>query len=181
MTPNKKETNKTGISKKVDSGNKCKVDEENKYIKDLENLEEMEKLIETNKLVMLKFTAGWCAPCQIQAQYLEMHFKELLEVFPTLKAVSIDIDKFPKTAESFSIEYVPTLYIVYLGRLIKFQSGVRKVNEIINSTKEGIQKIDELYKDGKIVETIFGKCKINDKGELVDIEEEKTKEEVKKE
>lgn len=61
---------------------------------------------------LLKFTASWCPPCK------EMERSGLLESFverhPEVKLQKVDVDAFPKKADTFAIRAVPTL--VFLGR-----------------------------------------------------------------
>lgn len=80
-----------------------------------------EKVIKSDKLVLVDFWATWCPPCRAMAPLLEQFAED-----KGVDVVKIDIEKTPEN-----------------GALAQ-QHGVRGIPNM------------QLYKDGKVVDTIVG-------------------------
>ncbi|MBS1586120.1 MAG: thioredoxin [Bacteroidetes bacterium] len=86
------------------------------------------ELIQSEKPVLVDFTATWCGPCKMMAPILQQ-VKDQLKDEVTI--VKIDIDRNPEITQHFSIQGVPTLMIFHKGDLKWRQSGVIPANNLV--------------------------------------------------
>lgn len=91
-----------------------------------------QKLIQTDNLVLIDFSAEWCGPCQTLAPILKDVKSDLGD---DVKIVKIDIDKNQAIANQFSIRSVPTLILFKNGKEIWKQSGVMTKADLVRTIK----------------------------------------------
>lgn len=90
-------------------------------------MQSFNELIQSDKLVLVDFSAEWCGPCKMMAPILKQ-VKDVLQEKVTI--IKVDIDKNPDTARAFQIQGVPTLIIFKKGVVKWRQSGVVAAPEL---------------------------------------------------
>lgn len=94
-------------------------------------VEELEKLLEEEGLVVVDFTATWCGPCKLIAPRIDQLATEFAD---QAKVFKLDIDK-DKDKDIYKNNDKPTLAKKY---------GVRSIPAVL------------YFKDGELTETIIG-------------------------
>lgn len=86
-------------------------------------------LVNSEKPVLVDFSADWCGPCKMMVPILEQVKGELGD---QVKIVKIDVDRNPALAGAYQVQGVPTLMVFKEGKQLWRQSGVRQAGELIS-------------------------------------------------
>jgi thioredoxin 1 len=84
--------------------------------------EEIKKANESNKLVVIDFTASWCGPCRLMNPIIA----ELSKKMPNIIFLKVDVDELETVAEEWKVEAMPTLIMLKEGKMIDKIVGANK-------------------------------------------------------
>ncbi|APA00473.1 MULTISPECIES: thioredoxin [Flavobacterium] len=92
-----------------------------------------DKLIQSEKPILVDFFATWCGPCKMLSPILKEVKDQLGEQISIIK---IDVDKNQQVAAQYQVRGVPTMILFQNGKQLWRQSGVLDKNAIINVISE---------------------------------------------
>jgi len=100
-----------------------------KNLVELVKEEDFDSFLQNNKLVLVKFSAGWCQPCQALQGNIEELLKQLEDQQKSLMVLKVDIEKFPYLAQrpQFSVRSLATFFLFHQGKMVKEDRGNRSV------------------------------------------------------
>jgi len=84
--------------------------------------------ITNNKLVLLDFSATWCAPCRALLPIID----RLIQANPDVVIGKVDIDENNDLTRKFNIRSVPTLIYIKDGVVVGTDGGVQPFDKIQN-------------------------------------------------
>lgn len=79
-----------------------------------------EKVLKSNKVVLVDFFASWCGPCQMLAPIIDELSSDLegkVEIY------KVDVEKSPMLANQYQVMSIPTLVIFKSGKPFKTMMG----------------------------------------------------------
>jgi thioredoxin 1 len=90
---------------------------------------EFEKLIDSDKTVLVDFYADWCGPCKKMKPDLDQLAKDEKD---RLVVVRIDADANPDLAKQLSVDGLPTILIYKNKKQLKKAKGFQSKKELVN-------------------------------------------------
>jgi thioredoxin 1 len=95
-------------------------------------LEEFQKLLQTDKYVLVDFYATWCGPCK----EMEPALKDIAETMKDkVVVIRIDVDKNPTISKHFEIESLPTIQIYKDQKLVWEDIGYKTKKQLLKELK----------------------------------------------
>ncbi len=92
-------------------------------------------LINSEKPVLVDFSAEWCGPCKMMAPILT-ELKKM--VGDSITIIKIDVDHNPGVSNEMGISGVPTLILFREGKVLWRQSGVVPASQLRDIIKSKI-------------------------------------------
>ncbi len=93
------------------------------------------EMIQSDKPVLVDFTATWCGPCKMMAPILKEVKHEIGDAATIIK---VDVDKNQQAAGEYQVQSVPTLILFKNGQPLWRQSGVIQKSGLISVIKKFI-------------------------------------------
>ena len=85
-----------------------------------------EKVLKSDKRVLVDFYADWCGPCKMLGPVIEEIAKEVDDV----SFVKINVDNAENIARSYGVMSIPALFLFENGEVIKNDVGFKSIDEL---------------------------------------------------
>lgn len=104
------------------------MDVEYQHLKKVKMNSSFEKIIKSEKPVLIDFFATWCGPCKVLGPIL----KEVKDnLGDRISIIKIDVDKNQQVASQYQVRGVPTMILFQNGKQLWRESGVLDKSAII--------------------------------------------------
>ncbi|CAN4094724.1 unnamed protein product [Withania somnifera] len=92
-----------------------------------------DSLKDTNKLVVIDFTATWCGPCR----YMDPVINDFAAKYTDVEFIKIDVDELVDISQEYEVQAMPTFVLIKKGKA---------VDKIVGADKDGLQKKIEKHR-----------------------------------
>ncbi|XP_027362368.1 thioredoxin H2-like [Abrus precatorius] len=89
---------------------------------------------ETNKLMVIDFTATWCGPCK----NMDPIIQEFAVKYTKVEFIKIDVDELMGVTQEFQVQAMPTFILMKKGKVI---------DKMVGAKKEELQKLIEKHQN----------------------------------
>lgn len=89
------------------------------------------EVMNSDKTVLVDFSATWCGPCKMVAPILE----EISNEYPQYKICKIDVDENTELAMAFGVSSIPMLIVIKNGKVEGSAVGLRPKEAILDMLK----------------------------------------------
>lgn len=101
-------------------------------MKELKSLKEFQKYKQSQKFILLDFTAKWCGPCRAITPDLE----EIEEEYEDVLFLKIDVDKFQEICDEYDVSSMPTFILLKEGEIIGNRVSGADIQQVMLLLKE---------------------------------------------
>ncbi|XP_057508357.1 thioredoxin H2-like [Actinidia eriantha] len=77
---------------------------------------------DTTKLMVIDFTALWCAPCR----FMEPTINAFAAKYTDVEFIKIDVDEMMDVAQEFCVQAMPTFVLIKRGEIVDNVTGAKK-------------------------------------------------------
>ncbi|XP_004489964.1 thioredoxin H2 [Cicer arietinum] len=77
---------------------------------------------ETDKLMVIDFTAKWCRPCKLMDPIMQ----EFASKYTHVEFIKLDVDEIMGVSQRFEVHALPTFILVKKGKVVDKVVGVKK-------------------------------------------------------
>ncbi|KAD4888824.1 hypothetical protein E3N88_20897 [Mikania micrantha] len=84
--------------------------------------EQLAKHVNSQKLLVMDFSASWCGPCRAIAPIVA----EFAKKFTNVSFIKIDVDELKVVAQELRVEALPTFMFLKKGRFVDKVVGAKK-------------------------------------------------------
>ena len=85
-----------------------------------------EKVLKSDKKVLVDFYADWCGPCKLLAPVID----KLAEEVDDVSFVKINVDNAENVARSYGVMSIPALFVFENGEVVKNSVGFQSIDEL---------------------------------------------------
>ncbi len=85
------------------------------------------EVMNSDKPVLIDFSATWCGPCRMVAPIIE----EIAAENSDYKICKVDVDEEPELAAAFAVSSIPMLVVVKNGKIVDQAVGARPKEAIL--------------------------------------------------
>ncbi|AES96506.1 putative monodehydroascorbate reductase (NADH) [Medicago truncatula] len=89
---------------------------------------------ETNKLMVIEFTAAWCGPCK----YMDPIIQDFAAKYIKVDFIKIDVDELMSISQEFQVQAMPTFILMKKGKV---------VDKVVGAKKEELEKLIEKHQN----------------------------------
>ncbi|OAY66301.1 Thioredoxin H2-2 [Ananas comosus] len=86
----------------------------------------------SNKLMVIDFSASWCGPCR----FIEPAFKALAAKFTNATFVKIDVDELSEVSRKWKVEAMPTFVLI---------KGGQEVSRVVGAKKDELERKIQMF------------------------------------
>lgn len=87
------------------------------------------EVLQSDKPVLVDFTATWCGPCKMLSPIVD---KLADEFAGTYKVAKLDIDQSSSTAKKYGVKSVPTVMVFKNGQKVVQHVGVTQRDKLVS-------------------------------------------------
>lgn len=90
---------------------------------------EFDRVLASNKIVLVDFWAGWCLPCQMQTKMIQGKIDEMPEGAVVAK---VNVDNYPSIAQKYNVRGIPQMFLFVEGKPVNGWTGVTPVSQLFS-------------------------------------------------
>lgn len=97
----------------------------------------LDEVLKSNDLVLLYFTAEWCGPCITFLSTIKEVAASIDE--PRIYWGKVDVDKSFTIADRYGVNHIPSMLVIYKGKVIDSIVGTMSKDKLAQKVKEYIE------------------------------------------